>query len=117
MKNLNEKEPLNDFEKSLIQPFQNSFKNHVGKEKAVTYNEIDRWIKKRYGKTIGESRVRKIINHLRCSGFVHRLIASSDGYYVETNDEELRKYIHSLEESAGAIKAVADVLKIQLNDK
>lgn len=105
--------PLDDFEKTLIKPFINGLKTHVGKNNAVTSKKIIVGIQKNLGKKINDARVRKIINHIRREGLVRNLIASSKGYYIENNIYELRQYITSLEQRAQAIQDVANALRKQ----
>lgn len=52
-------------------------------------------------------RVRKIINHIRINSMVSNLVASSRGYYIAENQEELDRYVTSLRQRASAILLVA----------
>lgn len=109
-----ETKPLDDFEKSLLIPFKNSFERKIGKEKAITSAEIIKGIEASYGKKLGGARVRKIVNHLRTEGIVKRLVASSKGYYIENNRDELLKYCDSLEQRAREILRVSKALRGQI---
>lgn len=77
------------------------------KKDIVTADEI---IRRMRGKGIRLSgpRVRKIINYIRAHGLVKNLVATSKGYYVETDQEELKKYVGGLVERAQAILQVAN---------
>jgi predicted DNA-binding protein (UPF0278 family) len=80
--------PLSDYEKKLIPAFVVSFKKHIGKGQAVTNKEII----EAFGKIdvhLSETQVRKIINHIRNNHLVPGLIASSKGYYITKDVNEL----------------------------
>jgi hypothetical protein len=60
--------------------------------------------------TFSEARLRKISNFIRCNGILP-LIATSKGYYVSTDRDEIENQIKSLVERAESIMASADGLK------
>ena len=112
-------QPLNDIELHAASAIAECLRNHhVGKERAVTGEQIGRGMA-RYEQYrtaddkpyLTGARVRKIINHIRFAGWCPRLIASSNGYYVSNDDEELKQYVQSLRARAKAIYAVADKLE------
>ena len=72
-----------------------------------------------HGCKIDSPRIRKIINHIRLSGMVIGLIATSEGYYIAETRKELEDYLRSLEGREGAIHAVRKSLEkqLQLYDK
>lgn len=109
-----ETKPLDDFERSLLMPFKKSFERKIGKENAITSAEIIKGIEKSYGKKLGGARIRKIINHLRTEGIVRKLVASSKGYYIANNQDELLEYCTSLEQRSREIMRVAKALRSQL---
>lgn len=82
-------------------------KTKVGKNNAVTNKQIVAAFKS-IGIKTGGPRIRKIINHIRIQGLVPNLIATSSGYYVAANKEELEDYIESLEQRIGSITSVKD---------
>lgn len=61
-----------------------------------------------------ESRLRKIVNHIRREGILP-VIATSRGYYTAQNIEEIRSQIASLTDRAAGILAAADGLRGFLN--
>ncbi len=63
---------------------------------------------------IGETRVRKIINHIRNHAFVKRLIATSKGYYIVSTIEELGEYIECVIGRESAIRAMRESMERQL---
>lgn len=64
------------------------------------------------GHDVTEPRIRKMINQIRLKGLVKNLLASSKGYYVSNDSEEIKKYVASLRERAAAINAIADELEV-----
>lgn len=77
----------------------------VGSEKAVTNKEIEEGLKKK-GINISAPRIRKIVNHIRNNGYIEGLVASSKGYYITRNPEEVRSWINSLESRNRANEAL-----------
>lgn len=98
--------PLNDYEQQTLLPvIARCLANKVGKDKAVKNTFICKRMKEA-GYNISEVRVRKIINHIRTNGLVPCLVATSAGYYVTHDKEELRQYISSLCSRESAIREV-----------
>ncbi|MBV5348868.1 hypothetical protein JZU61_04330 [bacterium] len=98
--------PLTEYEeKTLLPVFVRGLAKKVGKDNAVTNKHIVKTMKAAMYK-ITDARVRKIINHIRIKGIVLGLIATSDGYYVATSEEELAEYEESLKGREDAIRAV-----------
>lgn len=108
--------PLNDIEKDAAHVIALCMMNdHQGMEKAVTAQQIAMGMAMygaRYRTDKGKpylngARIRKIINHIRMTKCPN-LIASSKGYYISTDKDEVLEYIVSLRARANAIQAVAD---------
>ena len=59
---------------------------------------------------ITEARLRKFVNHIRVNAMLP-LIATSKGYYVSWDDNELRMQVKSLQERARSILNAADGLE------
>lgn len=107
---------LSDYERYTLLPIMTKcLERKVGKANAVT-NRIMCERMGEHGYDIGEARVRKIINYIRVMDLVPCLLATSKGYYVSKDIEELTLYIGSLKDRAAAILAVADALTRQLNN-
>jgi hypothetical protein len=105
--------PLSDYEKKLIPAFVVSFKKHIGKGQAVTNKEII----EAFGKIdvhLSETQVRKIINHIRNNHLVPGLIASSKGYYITKDVNELKQYIKSLNGRENEIRRVKESMQQHL---
>jgi hypothetical protein len=99
---------LSNEELRCVQLMIPSLKARVGKEKAVTSQQIINWLKNNYGILTTGPRVRKMINYIRINRLVENLVATSEGYYVETDPKKVREYVMSLHQRAEAIMAVAN---------
>lgn len=100
-------------EKKLVPRFQNGLMRCQGKAQAVPASYIQKKLFEEGIKCSGP-RIRKIINYIRIKSIVPRLLATSDGYFVSEDKEEIRKYIEGLDQRIGAIQAVRDALANQL---
>ncbi len=108
-------EDLNEYEKDVLLPFFiKGLEKRIGEEKSITALEMERGLKK-YGHKVSGARIRKIINYIRRKGLVSCLIASSKGYYIETDTNKLEDYIDSLIQRSEAIKHIADCMKNELH--
>lgn len=106
--------PLTPYENDVILPLiLQGFHAKIGKEKAITNQQICSTLKKQSYK-VDNARLRKIINHIRINGMVIGLIATSEGYYIAETRKELEVYLKSLEGREGAIHAVRKSLERQL---
>lgn len=85
-----------------------------GKEHAVTNKSIVAGMEKR-GYKITDIRVRKIINYIRVKNLIPGLLASSKGYYVSTDPQEVAKYIQSLRERNNQVERIIEVMQQYLN--
>ena len=100
-----ETEPLNDYEQSLVPIFIQGLKTKLGKESAVTNDAMIAGLDK-MGHKLNQARVRKIIAHIRNKQLIKGLMASSKGYYITNNPEEIKDYIESLQGRIEAILAI-----------
>lgn len=101
-------------EQKLIKPLILGFKNR-GKENPIKSDEVVVAMNKlieQYSLKIKMTgaRLRKCCNYIRTNGLIP-LIATSDGYYVSYEKEEIEKQIRSLYERAASIQKCADGLK------
>lgn len=87
--------------------------NHVGQENIVKSDKIIEVINNSSKLKIAGPRFRKIINHLRTSGMVKNLLATSGGYYIETDLEKVQKYIDGLRHRGESILAVCKAMENQ----
>lgn len=108
-----ETKPLTEYEETILLPvFVSALSKRKGKDAAITNAQIVRSLQERKYK-ISDTRTRKIINHIRINGLVDGIIATSDGYYVATSEQELLDYEESLEGRESAIRAVRLSMKKQ----
>lgn len=99
---------LTEEEKLLVPGFVASLKKRIGFMNAITASEITRIYKERYDIEIPGPRVRKIINYIRNHYMVLGLMATSKGYYVSQNINELVRYSGSLRQRE---QRIADIRK------
>lgn len=109
-------EDLTPDERKLAWKMADGFFNHVGKAQAITNREIIAAMDKQ-GVKLSDAKVRKIVNFIRVSGLVPCLVASSAGYYVAANADEMRDSITSLSQRVSAIAQVRDSLQKQASEK
>jgi len=102
--------PLSGIEKKYVRVFVRSLSSRVGKDNAITANQITEHFKKK-GIKLGGARVRKIINHIRTTGVVPNLLATANGYYVSNDPDEISNYIESLSQRIDAIRQVKEALE------
>lgn len=107
--------PLTEYENDTLLPIMvKCLSKHIGKDKVITNAEMCAKMAI-YGYKIGETRVRKIINHIRNNGLVECLIASSKGYYVTESITEMKLYIESVKNREDAIRAMRMSMEEQLS--
>lgn len=107
-------EPLTDYERNILLPvIAKGLSMRVGAKRAVRNKEIVSAMR-RAGYDLNDARLRKIINHIRCCGYVKCLVATSKGYYVATSPDEMSDYIDSLKGREQAISAVRASMEQQL---
>lgn len=109
-------EPLNDYESNVLLPIIiRGLKTKIGEKNAITNKKITVVLKNK-GYDLNEARVRKIINHIRNNALVKRLIATSKGYYIATDINELGDYIDSLRGRESAIAAMRVSMEKQFDE-
>ena len=87
---------------------------HIGKNRAISNSQMCAKMAV-CGYKIGETRVRKIINHIRNNGLVECLIATGKGYYVTESIEEMEAYIESVKNREDAIRTMRMSMEEQLS--
>lgn len=100
-----ETSPLTDYELDIVPILARALAKRQGADQAVTNKDIQR-VLVQSGYDINGARVRKLINYIRNNYLVLGLIGTSKGYYVSTDEAELRKYIQSLQGREDAIRKV-----------
>ena len=107
--------PLTEYEKDALLPIMvKCLSKRIGKDKVITNAEMCAKMAI-YGYKIGETRVRKIINHIRNNGLVECLIATGKGYYVTESIEEMETYIESVKNREDAIRTMRMSMEEQLS--
>lgn len=102
----NETSPLNDYELRVLLPvILAGLKDKQGKRNAVTNGYIIGRLKQQ-GYRIDAARLRKVINHIRTNDLIPGLIATSEGYFLAEDEQELMDYEDSLRGREEAIKTV-----------
>lgn len=107
--------PLTDDEKKLVPVFVAGLSKLVGKEKAMTNKTIGKLINEKYGYTLSEARVRKIIHHIRVNKLVSCIVASSRGYYVMNDLNALKQYKQSLQQRNSEVSQVIKSIEEDIN--
>lgn len=103
-------------EMKVAEYMANRIKYNIGVKHAVTSSKMIKDIHFNLKVKLTGSRIRKIINHIRRNKMVDGcLVATSKGYYIETDKKEISKYVESLRQRANAINKVADVVQEHLN--
>ena len=105
--------PLTEYEQTLVPIFVAGLRTKVGPLEAITASRMEKAMNAAGYKTNGP-RIRKIINHIRTHGLVERLIATSAGYYVSNDTDELNRYVQGLRGRVSAIDAIRKTLEHQI---
>lgn len=107
-------EDLTKAELELVPIFVNGLNKKRSKANAITNAQIRKSLLTRDIR-IADSRVRKIINHIRLRGLTDGVvIATGKGYYVTRDVLEISNYIDSLTERIEAIQAIRDNIQFYL---
>lgn len=100
----NQTHELTEYEYKVIMPILiDGLKRKVGKSKAVTNGKICSSLKSK-GYKVSEPRIRKIIYFIRQNNAVPMLIASSKGYWVTNDVDEINDWLHSLKSRIEAMQ-------------
>lgn len=106
--------PLNDYEQNIVMPkVVSCLKSRVGRAKAISSTKI-------LGTCLADcmidaARLRKVINYIRTKGLIKCLMATSKGYYIAENREELESYIESLQGREDSIRELRRSIRKQMN--
>lgn len=99
-------QPLSEYEKNTLLPiFVKGLLKKVGHSNAVTNKHMVQGLKK-LGHNVNDARVRKLINFIRNKNLIPGLIASSRGYYISNDPEEVEKYCESLAQRSNEINRI-----------
>jgi len=85
---------------------------YIGKENAVSGAKIIASYKKNRGYNLNDGRLRKIIQYIRLNCLTARpLLASAKGYYIARNDEELKKWLITMDKRIRQTQYTRDCVK------
>jgi len=108
---------LNHYElKTLLPVLSIGLNRKIGKLNAITNKDICLSMKQA-GYKLTDARLRKIIHHIRVNNLIPLLIATSKGYYISNDENEINQYIKSLSERINSIQEIKDALMHQLITK
>jgi hypothetical protein len=102
--------PLTDEEKALVPIIIKGLSKKTGKANAIHGKEICKMVSEKYT-PLSEPRLRKITNFLRAAKILP-VMATSKGYYVSWDKDEISKQVLSLEQRRDAIQKAIDGLKL-----
>lgn len=116
MKNVLIKEtyrPLSIYEQNVLLPIlMNGLEMKKGKVNAVTGKQILHGLRNS-GLRVGERQVYRLINHIRTNDLIVGLMASYNGYYITSNEQELIDYEENLLARETAFREVRMSIKRQ----
>ena len=101
-------------ELDLLPKFVNGFNQRVGKKNAITNAEIRRRFMSVLEIKLSDTRIRKIVNHIRKYNLCSVLLASSKGYWVSRDKQEIQNWIDSMQSRIDAMSVVKNSVKKQL---
>ena len=97
---------LTDYERNTLLPIiVKGLSTKVGKGEAITNKAICNAMET-IGHKLHDARLRKLIHHIRAHDLILNLIATSKGYYIATNPQEVQDYIKSLTERINSIEFI-----------
>lgn len=106
---------LTEYELKLVPIVVNILKSRLGRENAITNNNLVNRMSKLGFSSVTPERMRKLINHIRLYDLLNDcLVASSKGYYISNDEKVISEYIDSLRGREEAIRAVRLALEAQL---
>ena len=101
-----ETQPLDEYEKNYLLPIVlKGLKKKTHESLAVTNQVMIEALKQR-GYKVTPARLRKIINFIRCQGLIRNLVASSKGYWIESDSIRRQKYKQSIKQRAEAMMSI-----------
>lgn len=112
-----ETNPLSPKETKWATLLARALKVRVGAENCITSDQIIANFRAMSPPIkITGSRVRRMINHIRCNRWVTNLVATNNGYYVETDQKKILLYVTGLRQRVEAIEAVINSFKVEPNE-
>lgn len=109
--------PLNDEEFRVMKVIVPILKDAIGEARAVSNSKLSQILRTQHGVRVDGPRIRKIISYIRIKGIIPHLLSSSSGYFVSHDEQQIRRYITSLEQREAAIAAVRKAIAGQLVER
>jgi hypothetical protein len=108
----NETRPLNEQELRMADWLADILRGRVGATNAATGRQLVEALFATTGEAVNDgARLRAIVHYIRSNRKVKHLIATSRGYYVSSDPDEIARYIESLMERARSILVIAHLMK------
>lgn len=105
MKNFEEiTHELNDAEKWTAELLVLFFKERPGKKNTFRNDDLRAYLERAHGEIHTAPRIRKIVQYIRLKGLLNGLIATSSGYWLSNDPEELKSWIESMKERESAVR-------------
>ena len=102
---------LTEYELKECVPFMvKGLRYCIGEGRALTADNGCKVMEK-HGLKMNPARWRKCVNFIRRMKLIQGLISTSKGYFVAENDQQIQKFIQSLQERIDAIEAVKQSFK------
>ena len=106
MKNFEEiTHEITDEEKQIAEDLCQILKKKTGKNNALTNKDLRLHLEVSFNKHVTGPRLRKVIQFIRLNGLLNGLIATSSGYWITEDPEELNSWIESMKERENAVRA------------
>lgn len=97
---------LSQYEKEVLLPkIVAGLSTKKGKHMAITNKKICEAMKNR-GFEIADTRLRKLVEYIREHQIIPGLLASSKGYWISTDPEEVRNYLKSIYGRKSALQMI-----------
>lgn len=100
---------LTEAELKLIPMMVDRFKTKRGIKNIVTAETMIAKMDQAFGIKMKDTRIRKMIQHIRVNNLVPGLIATSRGYYTAETVGEIKQWIESLKARESAIREIREV--------
>jgi hypothetical protein len=99
--------PLSDdLIENVVPVIASYLRRAIGADAALTNGRLRAMFVVETGRALADTTVRAVIHHIRAEGIVADLVASSAGYYVADNAEDVIEYAESLRERAESIASI-----------
>jgi hypothetical protein len=105
-------EELTQYEIEVLVPIMvKGLSTKIGQDNAITNSKIRSRLKDKE-MDISDARIRKIINYIRVNKLIVNLLATSKGYFISNDPNEISRYKESLIARANSILNLAKSYEI-----